>query len=262
MTTVIAFFTGTGNSLHVARGLAERLQPSRLVPIPRAMDGSLAETERLGIVFPVYFAGLPLIVAEFFKKVRPAPYTFAVSTHGGMPGFALHQADSLIRAEGRSQGLAAGWAVQLPGNYTRLYGAIPDDMQRRMFAAADGRVAEIARAVQAGEHARIEGSAAPLRWLMPLLYRGFFASKAHGRDADFRVTEKCNSCGTCARVCPVSDVEMRGGRPVWLGHCEQCYACLQWCPQEAIQVGEKTVGRRRYHHPEVALTDLITLRGA
>jgi len=28
---------------------------------------------------------------------------------------------------------------------------------------------------------------------------------------------------------------MFDGRPVWQHHCEQCFACLQWCPKEAIQ---------------------------
>jgi hypothetical protein len=32
---------------------------------------------------------------------------------------------------------------------------------------------------------------------------------------------------------------------------------LQWCPQEAIQYGEKTVRYQRYHHPEVILKDML-----
>jgi len=46
-------------------------------------------------------------------------------------------------------------------------------------------------------------------------------------------------------------------KPSWLHRCEQCLACLQWCPQEAIQYGEKTVKYPRYHHPEVVLKDIL-----
>jgi formate hydrogenlyase subunit 6/NADH:ubiquinone oxidoreductase subunit I len=46
-------------------------------------------------------------------------------------------------------------------------------------------------------------------------------------------------------------------KPAWLHRCEQCLACLQWCPQEAIQHGEKTAKYRRYHHPEVTLKDML-----
>jgi hypothetical protein len=34
-------------------------------------------------------------------------------------------------------------------------------------------------------------------------------------------------------------------------------ACIQWCPQEAIQYGKKTVKYPRYHHPEVVLEDML-----
>ncbi|MBN1673737.1 MAG: hypothetical protein JXR37_22005 [Kiritimatiellae bacterium] len=49
----------------------------------------------------------------------------------------------------------------------------------------------------------------------------------------------------------------RNEKPSWLHRCEQCLACLHWCPQEAIQVGKKTVGRARYHHPDVRARDLM-----
>lgn len=43
----------------------------------------------------------------------------------------------------------------------------------------------------------------------------------------------------------------------WLNHCEQCLACIQWCPQEALQYGKKTPAYERYHHPEIKLQDLL-----
>ena len=53
------------------------------------------------------------------------------------------------------------------------------------------------------------------------------------------------------------NIEMVNERPAWLHRCEQCFACLQWCPQEAIQYGKKTVKYPRYHHPEVTLKDML-----
>ncbi len=51
---------------------------------------------------------------------------------------------------------------------------------------------------------------------------------------------------------------MEEKKPMWLHKCEQCYACLQWCPQESIQIGKKTSNRARYHHLEVSLKDMIS----
>jgi MinD superfamily P-loop ATPase len=49
---------------------------------------------------------------------------------------------------------------------------------------------------------------------------------------------------------------MVDGRPTWHHRCEQCFACLQWCPEEAIQFGTETAGKDRYHHPDVTLADM------
>jgi Pyruvate/2-oxoacid:ferredoxin oxidoreductase delta subunit len=34
-------------------------------------------------------------------------------------------------------------------------------------------------------------------------------------------------------------------------------ACIQWCPQEAIQHKNKTSKRKRYHNPEVSLQEIL-----
>jgi len=51
------------------------------------------------------------------------------------------------------------------------------------------------------------------------------------------------------------------GRPIWGGRCEACYACLNFCPVEAIQYGWLTRGRRRYRHPDVTPSDLAAQSG-
>ncbi len=259
MKTRLFYFSGTGNSLKVARDLAEELGDAELVPIPRATQrGTAQAADRTGIVFPVYFGGLPLIVAEFLRALDARGYVFAVATCGGMPGGALKQAAALLRAHGCS--LAAGFAVGMPGNYARLYGAMSVRRQRRLFEQEKRRVNEIAQLVRQGRKRRPEASLCLLSWLLALLYRGYFAPGARARDKDFWVDDRCNGCAACAQVCPVGNVEMRGSRPTWKHACEQCYACLQWCPQEAIQVGKKTAGRKRYQNPDVDLKDMVLPR--
>jgi NAD-dependent dihydropyrimidine dehydrogenase PreA subunit len=78
----------------------------------------------------------------------------------------------------------------------------------------------------------------------------------HKLDENFWVDDQCNRCGICLKVCPGNNIEMINEKPAWLHRCEQCLACVQWCPQEVIQYGKKTVKYPRYHHSEVILEDM------
>jgi Fe-S-cluster-containing hydrogenase component 2 len=58
-------------------------------------------------------------------------------------------------------------------------------------------------------------------------------------------------------VCPVNNIIIVDGKPHWQHRCQQCLACLHYCPEIAIQYGDKTLKKGRYHHPEVSAKDLI-----
>jgi ferredoxin len=76
----------------------------------------------------------------------------------------------------------------------------------------------------------------------------------------FTFNEDCNACGICERICPVHNIEIVDGKPIWSDHCAGCFACLNWCPKEAISVGGLDLGIEPYHHPEVKLSDMMRQR--
>jgi MinD superfamily P-loop ATPase len=76
-------------------------------------------------------------------------------------------------------------------------------------------------------------------------------------DEKFHVNGDCNGCGTCASACPVRNITMKDKTPQWNHSCQQCFACLHWCPQVAIQYGKAPPSRGRYHNPDVALREML-----
>jgi MinD superfamily P-loop ATPase len=99
-----------------------------------------------------------------------------------------------------------------------------------------------------------------LIWLKMAGYTGWtdvsFSESRKLMDYGFYANEDCIGCGTCEKICPVDNIALVEGTPVWQHNCEQCFACLQWCPQSAIQFGD-TEGDIRYHHPDVDVSDLM-----
>ena len=126
MKTIIYYFTGTGNSLAAAKKIAAATGDCELVPIAsleKTGGDIVPQAERVGIVCPVYFSGIPLMVASFTGRLDPAAvkYLFAVVTNGGGgESAALRQLDTILR-ERKGRGLDAGFGVVMPGNYIMMY---------------------------------------------------------------------------------------------------------------------------------------------
>jgi len=262
--TVIWYFTGTGNSLAAARKICGALGDCRLVPIAGLQDtpGKIVpDAERVGIVCPVYFTGLPAMVAAFASRLdlSRARYAFAVLTLGGAGGSpAIRQLDGILRDKA-GRGLDAGFLVKMPGNYILMYAPPSGRKQEKLLAMADEEIAGIAEAV-----GRCGGRKLPSSLLAGIahhfMYPGF-AARVPTEDRKFSVTDACTSCGTCAKVCPAGNIRIEGGRPAWQHRCELCCACIHLCPVQAIQAGPKTAGRGRYRNPGVSIADLETRGG-
>ena len=249
-------YTGTGNSLWIARQLALELQEATVEFMPCLSNDFEAEADGVGVIFPVHIWGLPFHVIQFINHlhVKPETYFFALAVNAGQPAATLLQLKKVMSPRGLS--LSSGYSIVLPSNYIPWGGPGPMDTQQRLFREAQEKVKAIAGAILHGEQKEVERG--PLWQNIPfsLIYKISFR-KVSKMDKSFWVDEKCNHCGICAKVCPAGNIEMTDGKPSWLHRCEQCMACIQWCPQEAIQYGKKTVNYLRYHHPEVTLEDML-----
>jgi ferredoxin len=213
--------------------------------------------DQVGFVFPVYAWGLPLIVARFCQRFQaPAStYCFGVATCGGSAGGTLAQLEQLLASKGLT--LSLGAVLKMPGNYTPLYGAPSDTAQRNLFVKAEARIPALVADIRSRRSGLIDrGSWFGRIFLSGFIYRFGIRQFPKGDDKFF-ADSKCDGCGICAKVCPVGNIVIQENHPAWQHNCEQCMACLQWCPREAIQCGPRTANRRRYHHPDFKASDFI-----
>ena len=260
MTAEIYYFSGTGNSLIVARDIAEKID-GKLISIPAVMDKESIkiDADMLGIVSPTYCMRMPRIVERFIGKLTnlQSKYIFAIITIGGVAGGIIDRFSEALSRRGGS--LAACFVVRMPANNIHDADALPLFLQKRMFRNWEKKADKIAGYIL---HRRM-GRREKFNPLMTLLFSRNIDKQYLGGalspdiDKNFGADDKCNGCGICVKVCPVSNTKMADGKPVWQHHCEKCLACIQWCPKQAIQFKDVTLKRKRYHHPEVKLSDML-----
>jgi Pyruvate/2-oxoacid:ferredoxin oxidoreductase delta subunit len=257
MKTSLYVYTGTGNSLWIARQLALELKDVAIEFMPSLSGNSEVEADRVGIIFPVHIWGLPHRVLQFVNhlQVKPETYFFALAVNAGQVAATLLQMKKIISKRGLS--LALGYSIVMPTNYIPWGGPGPIEAQQRLFIEAHEKVIATARSILRGERNEVDRGPFWQNILFSWFYKMSFR-QVPKMDKNFWVDDKCNSCGICSKVCPANNIEMVNEKPAWLHRCEQCFACLQWCPQEAIQHGKKKTPKyQRYHHPEVTLKDML-----
>jgi len=257
MTTVIYYYTGTGNALWTARALAEKLGGTEIVPMHRMNRGSFeGKIDAVGLVFPVHVWGVPHLVRNFLQSMEKQPnaYYFAVAVNGGQVSRTLIQLQEIMAKEHLT--LCAGFEIKFPSNYIPWGGPGTVQMQRELFNAAQQKINVAASYVSSRKSGLLDKGPLWQRVLFTWIYRMTY-NIMRTSDKSFHIDGNCTSCGICERVCPVKNITLEAGKPVWHGDCEQCLACIQWCPEECIQYGKKTKNYPRYHHPEVTVRDIL-----
>lgn len=245
---MILYFSGTGNSRYIAQRLASALHDELLDLNARIKAGDTSDVAvngRLIVVTPTYAWRIPRVVRDWLRKTRlpSAAETWFVMSCGDEIGNADRYNRALCRKIGlRYRGTAK---IVMPENYIAMFHAPQAAASRAIVAKAE---AQIDRAADEIKNSR--AFAAPRLSLSdrlksgpvnPIFYTFFVKDKA------FAANEACSGCGACAKRCPMNNITLKGGKPVWGGACTHCMACICYCPAEAIEYGQKSVGEPRYH---------------
>ena len=245
---MILYFSGTGNSNYVAKRIADALGDEivNLNDRIKASDTSSVETdERLIIVTPAYAWRIPRVVRDWLLKteLRGAKQVWFVMTCGSEIGNAGRYnrelcAEKAISCMGTAQ-------IVMPENYIAMFSAPQADKARQIVTKAEPSIDRAIAAVQANQPFAPTRNNLYDRFMSgpvnPLFYKFFVKADA------FTVSEACIGCGQCVKRCPMNNVTLKDGKPVWGRNCTHCMACICYCPKEAIEYGKKSVGQPRYH---------------
>ena len=249
---VIFCFSGTGNCLDMAKNIAKGLGNTDIIMMRREpVVTDVREAERVGFVFPCYGGGAPEDVLKYAKSIRVSPeaYTFAVSQSASYAGTGLYELDKIIP-------LHYWRAVTHPCSCIWLFPhnmMVPPLSTEKAQKRSEKLAQEIAYDVTTGKCSEKR----PPHNLLNAGENKAWGAIAAKKAAAFQVSDDCNGCGQCARLCPRGNIRIQDGRAVIGTNCVQCLGCLQFCPTEAISLGKITMKREHYHNPNVKPADLM-----
>lgn len=262
---VVLYFTGTGNCLYVARQLAD--EHTELLSIPQLMKQRNFEIEadEIGLVYPIYGHMPPYMVRRFVEQAKlKASYKFAVLTYGARKCDAVEIWNRIARK--------AGNAFDYIGTLMMVDNWLPNfDMneQVKMDKHIPENLGRIIADISARRH-----------WHEPVTdeereqHRGFLARSGLNPEVGFlmksekyfTVTQACIGCSVCVAVCPRGNYELTSQGVRMQGDCEFCFACIQNCPQKAIQFAKneddpllargEANPNARYRNEHISLMDI------
>lgn len=247
---MIFYFSGTGNSKHIADRIAnstgERLVDISENIIQKNETYNIKENERIGFVFPVYWYCMPKIVEKFIVQLKLSgyqkQYVYAITTYGLAAGNVM---DRVIHVLSNKQVRLNGiFGVQMVDNYVVGYNIIHVDKQRTILKNAEVEIAKIMSMIECRENIEYikKGN---IGFVTPIT--GYAYRKAN-HTKKFVATQECNGCKQCESSCPCNTIHMMDGKPMWAGECTFCLKCINGCKQSAIQYGKYTKKRDRYQY--------------
>jgi ferredoxin len=273
--TKIYYFSGTGNTLWSAKkiagylsqaqspvGFEENSDPSAAKPVSAELFNISAlmrrppvpiEADRVIFMFPSYAYQMPLLARRFIirSEIRSA-YIAALVTYGSDPGGTLAELHRLLKRKN----LALSFSGRIPSveNYIPIFGPPGETVKEKRLLLQDRATEDAARAIAAGK-INSPWKIRPLSILVSSLFRLGLRKNIFVKG--FRLGAECNGCGLCGRLCPGGAIIMEKGKPVFSEGCEQCQACLNWCPRQSISFLRLRAGTKRYHHPGIKVEELL-----
>lgn len=250
---MILYFSGTGNSEYAAKRIGKEIgdEVLNLFEKIKSSDVSALHSARPWVVVaPTYAWRIPRIL---HKWLQSTPLTgnkdlYFVMTCGGSIGNAAAHLEKLCAEKGMRYRGCAG--IRMPENYIALFSTPTGEEAEPILRQAEKSIDSTALLIRRGDKLPQADITLADKANSGIVNDIFYPLFVHAKK--FYVTDDCVSCKKCADVCPLSNIKLADGKPVWGDRCTHCMACISRCPKEAIEYGTHSRGLPRYLCPKQA----------
>jgi len=248
---MILYFSGTGNSEYVAKRIGNETEDKVLDLFDkiRTRDFSEIHSDRPWVVVsPTYAWRIPRILHEWLEQtdLSGSREIYFVMTCGGDTGNSgkyLKQLCSLKKMH-----YSGCSSIVMPENYIAVFTTPSKEEALEIISRAEKEIDNTARLIREGGIFPQSSPSLKARMASGVVNQLFYPMVVHA--GKFYAKDTCISCGKCAHVCPLNNIRLENGKPVWGTDCTHCMACICRCPSEAIEYGAHSRGLPRYTCPK------------
>lgn len=248
---MVIYFSGTGNSKYCAQKLSVRLDDELLDCagyIKHSIAADLISGKPWVFVSPVYAWQIPHAFADFIRTgcFAGSRKAYFVMTCGDDAGAASRELKALCDYVGLEY--MGAIEIAMPENYIAMFNVPDEEKSRKIVENAMPKLKDAAERIANGERFEEKNCSFTDKLKSGFINRGFYEFYVNAKA--FYSKDSCIGCGKCEELCPLGNIMLKEGRPVWGERCTHCMACICNCPSEAIEYGKKSVGKRRYRCPD------------
>ena len=248
---MIVYFSGTGNSRFAAEFLAKQLGDELLDAgrrIKTGERGSLHSVRPWVFAAPIYAWRMANVMAEYIRRTEltGSQDAYFVLTCGGEIGNAGQYAAQLCEEKGLHY--KGALEVVMPENYIAMFNAPGEDESRTIVANAKPVLEQGGELIRQGKNFPVPKVSLLDKLKSGPVNKGFY--QFYVKADAFFATDSCTGCGICVEACPLNNIRLNDGKPVWDKHCTHCMACICGCPTKAIEYGKRSRGKPRYQCPK------------
>ena len=246
---LMIYFSGTGNSKYIAERFSAKMG-GICHSIEEDVDFAalLSAHDTVGVCYPIYGSRVPWIMREFATKHMDGfagKKLVIFATQLIFSGDGARVFTDLF-SKGHAEVIYAAHFV-MPNNVNNLFflRQTSDGRTRRQLARAERQMEEICRDIRNGitRKAGFSGFAKFFGNMQGKAWQGDSKSAGtcegsleHKARQGVKVSEDCDGCGLCARICPMKNLVCGDGRVEHRNNCTICYRCVNACPKKAITV--------------------------
>lgn len=245
----IFYFTGTGNSLYVAKRFG-----GELYSIPQVLKGDkyIFKDEKIGIVFPTYGLSAPTIVKDFIEKITLiSPYIFVIMTCGNNNGDATKWIVSF--AKKHNIDISYSNNIKMIGNHIPI---VNISKQKSLDKNIEENINHLIDDVN--NNRKYIDSGIIIGGLLRNTLKIVKRIRHMDSPFNFSVNYSCIKCSTCIKVCPRANVSYNDSNEIiFSNHCESCLSCVNNCPKKAIQVKGDRNPQDRFRNEHISLKEII-----